>query len=101
VYAETVELTKELENRGYVVRCVLRSKLENTFQGQLGAALYRTSRGDFEALFLTKPRTFDSVHLVEREKNGSTRIPFREFRPVTPCNAVGVLSLLGMQTDCS
>jgi len=70
VYAETVELTQELENRGYVVRCVLRSKFATEFPGQLGAALYRTSRGDFEALFLTKPRTFDSVRLVEHEKNG-------------------------------
>jgi len=70
VYAETVELTKELENRGYVVRCVLRSKMATSFPEQLGAALYRTSRGDFEVLFLTKPRTFDSVRLVEREKNG-------------------------------
>src|SRR5262249_33070741 len=67
VYAETVELTQELENRGHVVRCVLRS---TTFPGQLGAALYRTSRGDFEALFLTKPHTFDSVRLVERQQNG-------------------------------
>jgi hypothetical protein len=58
VYAETVELTRELENHGFVVRCVLQLKMANTFQGQLGAALYRTSRGDFEALFLPKPRTF-------------------------------------------
>jgi hypothetical protein len=70
VYAETVELTKELENRGYVVRCVLLSKMVTSFPEQLGAALYRTSRGDFEVLFLTKPRTFDSARLVEHEKNG-------------------------------
>jgi hypothetical protein len=70
LYAETVELTKELENRGYVVRFVLQSKLANAFPEQLGAALYRTSRGDFEVLFLTKPRTFDSARLVEHEKNG-------------------------------
>jgi len=70
VYAETVKLTQELENRGYVVRCVLRSKMATEFPGQLGAALYRTSRGDFEALFLTKPRTFDSVRLVERQQTG-------------------------------
>jgi hypothetical protein len=44
--------------------------MATSFPEQLGAALYRTSRGDFEVLFLTKPRTFDSVRLVEREKNG-------------------------------
>jgi len=69
-YAESVELTQELENRGYVVRCVLRSKMARVFHGQLGAALYRTSRGDFEALFLTKSETFDSVRLIERQENG-------------------------------
>ena len=69
-YAESIELTREMEHRGYTVRCVLRSKMENFFEGQLGAALYRTNRGDFEALFLTKPRTFDSVCVVERFVKG-------------------------------
>jgi len=69
-YAESVELTRELEHRGYIVRCVLKSKMEGFFEGQLGAALYRTNRGDFEALFLTKPRTFDSVRVVERAVKG-------------------------------
>jgi len=69
-YAETVELTKELKNRGYVVRCVLLSKMVTSFPEQLGAALYRTSRGDFEVLFLTKPRTFNSVRLIEHQQSG-------------------------------
>ena len=69
-YTETVALTKDLENRGYVVRCVLQSSTVNFFEGQLGAALYRTDRGDFEALFLTKPRTFASVRLVEHTEGG-------------------------------
>jgi hypothetical protein len=77
VYAETVELTRELENHGFVVRCVLQSKLATFFQGQLGAALYRTSRGDFEALFLPKPHTFDSVRLVERQQNGGYQYFFQ------------------------
>src|SRR5262249_48126260 len=42
----------------------------NFFERQLGAALYRTDRGDFEALFLTKPRTFASVRLVEHTDSG-------------------------------
>lgn len=70
VYAETVELTHELEEHGYLVRCVLQSKMATIFEGQLGAALYRTSRGDFEALFLPKPRTFTSLRLIEHQKNG-------------------------------
>jgi len=74
-YPETVALTKDLENRGYVVRCVLQSKCVNFFEGQLGAALYRTDRGDFEALFLTKPGAFASVRLVEH--TGSGRYVYR------------------------
>jgi hypothetical protein len=69
-YAETVELTHELEGHGNVVRCVLQSKMANAFNGQLGAALYRTSRGDFEALFLPKPQTFASIRLTESHKSG-------------------------------
>src|SRR5215470_931856 len=69
-YPETVALTKDLENRGFVVRCVLQSKFANFFEGQLGAALYRTDHGDFEALFLTRPRTFASIRLVERAEGG-------------------------------
>lgn len=69
-YPETVELARELENHGYAVRCVLQSKMVNFFEGQLGAALYRTNRGDFEALFLTKAHTFGSVRLLERPENG-------------------------------
>jgi len=70
VYAETVQLTRELENHGFVVGCVLQSKMVGTFEGQLGAALYRMSRGVFEALFLPKPHTFASLRLIERLKNG-------------------------------
>jgi len=86
-YPETVALTKDLKNRGYVVRCVLQSKFANFFDGQLGAALYRTDRGDFEALFLTKPRTFASVRLIEHADGGtylyrfegSPRVPSRDM----------------------
>jgi hypothetical protein len=77
VYAETMELTRELENHEFVVRCVLQSKMTNIFHNQLGAALYRTSRGDFEALFLTKPITFDSIHLVEQQQDGRYQYSFQ------------------------
>ena len=70
VYAESVEVTHALENRGYAVRCVLQSKMAHFFEGQLGAALFRTGSGDFEALFLRKPHTFASVRLLERQENG-------------------------------
>jgi len=94
-YAESIELTRELENRGYIVRCVLGSKMVSTFEGQLGAALYRTSRGDFEALFLPKPHTFASLRLIERQNigayhlysyslEGTPRSPVTEGTPSSP-----------------
>ena len=87
VYAETVELTHELEDHGYLVRCVLQSKMASTFEGQLGAALYRTSRGDFEALFLPKPHTFAALRLIERQKNGVYHLYSYSFEG-TPRSAV-------------
>jgi hypothetical protein len=84
VYAETVELTHELEEHGLRVRCVLQSKMARTFEGQLGAALYRTSHGDFEALFLPKPRTFISLRLIERQKNGGYYLYSFEGTPRFP-----------------
>ena len=39
------------------------------FEGQKGAALYRTSRGDFEALFLPRERVF-AVRPTERQEDG-------------------------------
>ena len=102
-YAETMALTKDLENRGYVVRCVLQSKSVNFFEGQLGAALYRTDRGDFEALFLTTPRTFASVRLVEH--TGSGRYVYRfEGSPrarIRDIDCARRTSLLRMQTNSS
>jgi len=63
--AERVLLT-----RGVTLRCVLRSTMENTFEKQVGAALYRTDRGDFEALFLSEFLSFDELTVVERMENG-------------------------------
>jgi len=77
VYAETRELTRELQSHGFIVRCVLRSKFADTFQGQLGVALYKTNRGDFEALFLSKPATFDSVRSVEHRQDGRYQYSFQ------------------------
>lgn len=81
VYAETVQLTHELEDHRNVVRCVLQSKMANLIDGQLGAALYRTSRGDFEALFIPKPQTFASLSLIESNKNSRYQYSFKGTPP--------------------
>jgi hypothetical protein len=42
--------------------------MENLFDGQKGAALYRTDRGEFNVLFLSKAETFDTVEVVEQKQ---------------------------------
>lgn len=69
-YADATELKQVLQAHGLVVGCVLRSKMAAMFEGQEGAALYRTDQGDFEALFLPKPKSWDALEIVQTEKNG-------------------------------
>jgi len=80
IYSEAMELAELLRDRGLTIKCVLPSKMANSFEGQVGAALYRTNRGDFEALFLKKSATFASVKPIEAEKNGFYLYSF-EGRP--------------------
>lgn len=70
-YAPALTLSQDLQRSGFVVRCVLRSHFESAFEGQIGAALYRTDRGDFEALFLAPPATFDQLTFNERREGAS------------------------------
>jgi hypothetical protein len=66
-YGPALELSQDLQRGGVVVRCVLRSHFASLFEGLVGAALYRTDRGDFEALFLAPPETFDQLVINERK----------------------------------
>jgi hypothetical protein len=70
IYSEAMALAEVLREHGLTIKCVLPSKRVNSFDGQVGAALYRTTRGDFEALFLKTPATFASVKSTEEVKNG-------------------------------
>jgi hypothetical protein len=62
-------VAQTLRNRGFTVKCMLQSKMIGLFDGQKGAALYRTNRDDFEALFLPKTQTF-AVQPIETRENG-------------------------------
>jgi len=42
-----------------------------------GAAVYRTNRGDLEALFLPKPQSFEGLEIIEERKNGRYLYSFR------------------------
>jgi hypothetical protein len=81
LYPEAMDLAKVLRGYGLTIKCVLPSKMANAFEGQMGAALYRTNRGDFEALFLKKPATFASVKPTEAQKNGFYLYSFEGTTP--------------------
>lgn len=67
VYPDAIALSGILEKNRISVRCILLSKMDGTFDGQEGAALYRTGQGDFEALFLPAAENFDSLKVIERQ----------------------------------
>jgi hypothetical protein len=81
VYADAMELAHTLSDRGIVVECVRRSKEERRFDGQKGAAWYKTDHGIFEVWFLPKTESFEDFKVVEEaEANGRYRYTF----PGTP-----------------
>jgi hypothetical protein len=76
-YADAMNLARTLQAHGFIVKCVLQSKMSHIFDGQKGAALFRTDHGDFEALFLPTPQTFASVELIEWRENDRFLYSFR------------------------
>ena len=86
VYGPARALSEQLERGGFQVRCVLRSRLAGLFEGLVGAALYRTDRGDFEALFLSPPETFDQLRVNERIERGAWVYSFEGEPTVRPAN---------------
>jgi hypothetical protein len=76
-YADAMELARTLRSRGFVVKCILLSKEEHMFEGQEGAANFQTDVGAFEALFLPKPETFNTLEIVEQEETGTFIYSFR------------------------
>jgi hypothetical protein len=81
-YADAMDLAERLNSHGFIVECVLQSKMIDIFEGQEGAALFKTDRGDFEALFLPKPETFASVEAVEHlDEHGRFLYSFKGTPP--------------------
>lgn len=77
VYVDAMELARNLIDHGFVVKCVLASKEQNQFEGQKGAALYRTDRGSFGVAFLPKTETFDAVEVIEQRQGTRYLYSFR------------------------
>jgi hypothetical protein len=77
VYADAMTLARTLQFHGFIVKCIGQSKMIHLFEGQKGAAVFRTDHGDFEALFLPNTETFDSVELIESRENDRFLYSFR------------------------
>src|SRR5262249_51805391 len=69
-YADADAFARTLAERGVIVSCIAPSKMVGTFEGQKGAALFRTSVGDFEFLVLPASQTFDALEIVARRQRG-------------------------------
>jgi hypothetical protein len=67
-YHNALSLSKTLSKNGIGVKCILRSTMENTFDGQVGAAVYRTDQGTFEVCFLPEDGTFEGLKVSEERK---------------------------------
>ena len=52
VYADATVLAHDLARRGIKVECIRRSKEENLFKNQKGAAWFKTNQGIFEVWFM-------------------------------------------------
>jgi len=84
-YADAMKLTQALQSHGFIVKCVLQSKMVRTFEGQIGAALFKTDHGDFEALILPREQSFDLLESIERRENGRFLYSFLgDPRPTSP-----------------
>ncbi len=57
--------------------------MENTFEGQEGAAVYRTDHGSFEVCFLPESGTFERLKVTE-ERKGGQRYLYRFTGPPQP-----------------
>src|SRR5579859_3275961 len=68
-YEEAMKLKEQLDRQGIEVVCVLPSKSVRIFEGQLGAAFYRTSIGVIDVMFMSESKDFE-VRVVETRKDG-------------------------------
>jgi hypothetical protein len=77
VYVDAMDLARTLIDQGFIVKCVLGSKVQNLFEGQKGAAFYRTDQGSFDVVFLPKAETLDAVQVVEQSQGDLYLYSFR------------------------
>jgi hypothetical protein len=86
-YPDAVDLTRALAD-GFVIQCIAPSRMAGTFDEQTGAALYKTNRGSFEALFLQKLQNFSRLQIVERQESGRYLYSFAGHPKPWPANLI-------------
>jgi hypothetical protein len=70
VYADANALARELKSHGVEIECIRRSKEENIFEGQKGAAWFQSKQGIFEVLFLPNEKDFSTLSITETQGDG-------------------------------
>jgi len=80
-YVDAIGLAASLQSHSFTIECVLPSKFAKFLPRQTGAALFRTTTGDFEALFRPKGQNFDDVFISEKRdvnlSSGSNAVGYR------------------------
>ncbi len=80
-YVDAIGLAASLQSHSFTIECVLPSKFAKFVPRQTGAALFRTTTGDFEALFRPKGQNFDDVFISEKRdvnlSSGSNAVGYR------------------------
>src|SRR5713226_9058961 len=65
-YGDAMGLATTLQKHGFTIQCVGPSTFVQFLPRQTGAAGFRTTMGDFVALFRAKEQSFDDVFISER-----------------------------------
>lgn len=87
-YPDAIVLSESLSKNGIAVKCMLGSTMDGTFEGQEGAAVYRTDHGDFEVVFLTRAKTFDQLKVIERQEGHRYSYSFKGPPEPWPANRI-------------
>jgi hypothetical protein len=88
VYRDAMALSESLGKNGIQVNCVLGSTMEATFEGQIGAAAYRSNHGSFEVLFLPQAGSFDRLTIFEQRKGERYSYRFKGPPQPWPANLI-------------
>ena len=69
-YADAMEFARFLNEHGFTVRSVHRSKLEGFFRGVNRAAFLRTDKGIVEVILFSEPGGAEKIQVIERNRAG-------------------------------